>query len=43
MRLIMHLLCDNSAAVAIEYGLFAALFAVGTVAMLQLVGLLQAQ
>jgi Flp pilus assembly pilin Flp len=38
----MDLLRDNSGDAGIEYGLFAVLFAVGTVAVLQLVGLLQA-
>ena len=42
MRLIVHLLRDESGDTGIEYGLVAAIFAVGAVAVLQLVGVLQA-
>jgi hypothetical protein len=42
MRLIMKLLRDESGDTGIEYGLVAAIFAVGAVAVLQLVGVLQA-
>jgi Flp pilus assembly pilin Flp len=41
MRSIMRLLRDESAGIEMEYGLFAALFAVGAVAVLQLVGVLE--
>jgi Flp pilus assembly pilin Flp len=41
MRSIMRLLRDENAGIEMEYGLFAALFAVGAVAVLQLVGVLE--
>ena len=41
MHSIMGLLRDENAGIEMEYGLFAALFAVGTVAVLQLVGVLE--
>jgi Flp pilus assembly pilin Flp len=41
MRWIMRLLRDDGGAIEMEYGLFAALFAVGAVAVLQLVGVLE--
>jgi Flp pilus assembly pilin Flp len=37
----MCLLRDESAGIDMEYGLYAAVFAVGAVAMLQLVGVLK--
>jgi Flp pilus assembly pilin Flp len=40
MRLIMKLLREESGDAGIEYGLVAAIFAVGAVAVLQLVGVL---
>jgi Flp pilus assembly pilin Flp len=40
MRLIMKLLREESGDTGIEYGLVAAIFAVGAVAVLQLVGVL---
>ena len=41
MRWIPRLLRDDGGAIEMEYGLFAALFAVGAVAVLQLAGVLQ--
>jgi Flp pilus assembly pilin Flp len=41
MRSILHLLSDSSGVLQIEYGLFAALIAVGAVGALQLFGMLQ--
>ena len=41
MRWIMRLLRDDGGVIEMEYGLFAALFAVGAVAVLQLVGVLE--
>jgi Flp pilus assembly pilin Flp len=41
MRSILRLLSDSSGALQIEYGLFAALIAVGAVGVLQLFGMLQ--
>jgi Flp pilus assembly pilin Flp len=41
MRSIMRLLRGDGGAIEMEYGLFAALFAVGVVAVLQLVGVLE--
>ena len=41
MRSIRRLLRDDSGAIEMEYGLFAALFAVDAVAVLHLVGVLE--
>jgi Flp pilus assembly pilin Flp len=41
MRSIMRLFSDDGGAAEIEYGLFAAVVAVGVVALLQLLGVLQ--
>jgi Flp pilus assembly pilin Flp len=41
MHSIMRLLRDENAGIEMEYGLFAALFAVVAVAVLQLVGMLE--
>jgi Flp pilus assembly pilin Flp len=41
MRSIMRLLRDHSAGIEIEYGLCAAIFLVGAIAVLQLVGVLE--
>jgi Flp pilus assembly pilin Flp len=41
MRLIMRLLRDDNAAIEIEYGLCAAIFLVGVIAVLQLVGVIE--
>jgi len=41
MRSISRLLSDSSGALEIEYGLFAALIAVGAVGVLQLFGVIQ--
>jgi Flp pilus assembly pilin Flp len=41
MRSILQLLSDNRGATEIEYGLFAALIAVGAVGVLQLFGVIQ--